>query len=350
MKQSTYDELKFKLDELLKQRAELQKTIHENEVQIHETQCFADEILNKDEEDFKVFSPRKHEDLYRNELDQSYGKKASIQKENDVLIAERDKLDSMIHLLEEIASDFLSDQQVNKSNDEDVDVQNHENKSTEENDEQSIVSDEMIQPVSRESIYVSETESLLKRTAYFIRNISVHKLSRINHKLDLSTKFIGQDPMRTKVELNSVRKNIGDIITELQELMYDLCPMGTDDHFDFKDSCEKLLADFNSGNDYEMDIKCEAITCDDEMKLRTLYRVVMEALSNIKKHAAAKKVTFVLEQVDDKISITIRDDGKGFIVSDSCGIVMMRERVSLSGGSFQIDSGIGKGTTIGIIL
>lgn len=93
----------------------------------------------------------------------------------------------------------------------------------------------------------------------------------------------------------------------------------------------------------------------DPQKALTIYRVVQEALTNIAKHANAQKVFINLKRTENCVSVTIEDDGKGFesdTLSDHhsfhslLGITIMRERVSLIGGEFHIESEPGKGTHI----
>ncbi|HEY0322499.1 MAG TPA: PAS domain S-box protein [Pyrinomonadaceae bacterium] len=84
-----------------------------------------------------------------------------------------------------------------------------------------------------------------------------------------------------------------------------------------------------------------------------LYRITQEALTNIAKHAGAANVSVLLERRNnDHVSLIIEDDGRGFdaeqafIQHEGLGLVGMRERAILVGGTLQIDSEAGRGTTI----
>lgn len=85
----------------------------------------------------------------------------------------------------------------------------------------------------------------------------------------------------------------------------------------------------------------------------TLYRVLQEALTNVWKHAGAKSVSVIVERHPEQVQLIVEDDGSGFeegIGGDGAsmhfGLLGMRERVSLIGGSFNIESSRGKGTTL----
>lgn len=87
----------------------------------------------------------------------------------------------------------------------------------------------------------------------------------------------------------------------------------------------------------------------------SVYRVIQEAISNIVKHAEAKTVNIALNMNAEKtnLSISIVDDGVGFNPNEKVagiGITGMRERVLVLDGVFSLESNIGKGTTISIVL
>lgn len=87
----------------------------------------------------------------------------------------------------------------------------------------------------------------------------------------------------------------------------------------------------------------------------TCFRVIQGALTNVARHARAKRVTIELHHRDHELEVLVRDDGIGLNVEqirqrsqqgESFGILSMQERVELAGGTFQIESTPGGGTTI----
>jgi signal transduction histidine kinase len=86
-----------------------------------------------------------------------------------------------------------------------------------------------------------------------------------------------------------------------------------------------------------------------------LFRVTQEAITNIAKHSGAETVLIQCLQRDDRISIEIEDDGKGFDPASlpppaarerGLGLLGMRERIELFGGTLELDSSPGRGTRI----
>jgi two-component system, chemotaxis family, CheB/CheR fusion protein len=98
---------------------------------------------------------------------------------------------------------------------------------------------------------------------------------------------------------------------------------------------------FGSGN---LRLQSQAETC--------LYRITQEALNNVSKYAQAARVSVILERRDGQAVLVVEDDGVGFSPEEkmtdghSLGLVGMRERAALIGGSLEIESAPGRGTTI----
>ncbi len=90
-----------------------------------------------------------------------------------------------------------------------------------------------------------------------------------------------------------------------------------------------------------------------------LYRILQEALNNTAKHAEAAQVSVILKRRDENIIMIIEDDGKGFNVAKQAkpkkdgkglGIIGMKERAQLIGGSVEIESTPDSGTAVFVRL
>jgi signal transduction histidine kinase len=91
----------------------------------------------------------------------------------------------------------------------------------------------------------------------------------------------------------------------------------------------------------------------------TIFRVVQEAISNARKHARTERVNVMLSRQNGRVLVEVRDWGCGFEVEgvaarpergEHLGLMGMRERASLLGGSVTIDSAPGSGTSVRIML
>jgi two-component system sensor histidine kinase UhpB len=110
-----------------------------------------------------------------------------------------------------------------------------------------------------------------------------------------------------------------------------------------------LATAFGEQAGIRVDRRLEAgLPLNEEQEL-VIYRVAQEALTNVARHAGAKRVELRLERVGDRIRLTVRDDGRGITTSarnSSHGIRGMRERAMLIGADIEIDGSAGRGTTI----
>jgi len=83
----------------------------------------------------------------------------------------------------------------------------------------------------------------------------------------------------------------------------------------------------------------------------SLYRIAQEALTNIAKHSAAESANITLAGEPDSLTLFVRDSGRGFnpdAVKDrgGLGLISMRQRAELIGGTLEVQSGQGQGTQI----
>ena len=86
-----------------------------------------------------------------------------------------------------------------------------------------------------------------------------------------------------------------------------------------------------------------------------LFRIAQEALNNIRRHAQASEAQVVIDFAEDRVKLMISDNGRGFELSGrvddlprsgKLGLAGMQERARLLGGTFEVKSTPGKGTTL----
>ena len=80
-----------------------------------------------------------------------------------------------------------------------------------------------------------------------------------------------------------------------------------------------------------------------------LYRILQELVNNALKHASATEITIQLNKFDDLLNIVVEDNGTGFnpasVIANGMGLANIQARISQLGGTLNIDSGLGNGTT-----
>jgi len=155
--------------------------------------------------------------------------------------------------------------------------------------------------------------------------------------------------------LDSILVLIDSAILSVQRLSMALRPPALDD-FGLNEAIELVLTDFEK----RTDITCEFISTPHSMALdrkvsTEVFRIFQEALTNVARHAKAQKVVIILQNTGDRLTIEIRDDGKGITKKEitdpvSIGLTGMRERVYALEGTLEINGVKGKGTTVTIII
>jgi two-component system, NarL family, sensor kinase len=120
-----------------------------------------------------------------------------------------------------------------------------------------------------------------------------------------------------------------------------------------KDFCN----DINQSGALKVNYQCiglEGYSLDQTVSI-TLYRIVQELINNTMKHAQAKSAIVQVTKVNDQLSITVEDDGKGFdtsILKENMGIGWMniQNRVDFLKGKLDITSRESEGTSVQIEL
>ena len=148
---------------------------------------------------------------------------------------------------------------------------------------------------------------------------------------------------------------LGGTVAATRRIAADLRPLLLDD-LGLVPAVESLVENFIQ----RTGVPCELAVSNPQMQLpgahsTAVFRVVQEALTNVAKHAAAKHVEVAIEQCPTEVTVSIRDDGRGFSPQDprkagSFGLVGLRERAYLIGGDATITSANGEGTSIELRL
>ena len=92
-----------------------------------------------------------------------------------------------------------------------------------------------------------------------------------------------------------------------------------------------------------------------ESKLEgAIYRIVQEALNNVKRHSQTDHASVQLSQENGALRVVVRDEGVGFdptqVMPDRFGLRGIYERARLFGGEARIESEPGEGTTVSVQL
>jgi signal transduction histidine kinase len=151
---------------------------------------------------------------------------------------------------------------------------------------------------------------------------------------------------------SELRELVVSTLQDVRRLAVELRPKALDD-FGLVSALERLVETFREQTGIEVDLEPrlgdQRLPPDVET---TLYRITQEALTNVVKHAQAKRVSIVLTRRDGSVTAVIEDDGRGFgegqTDEDDLGLLGMSERIALVDGRLNVESSVGSGTTLSI--
>lgn len=196
-----------------------------------------------------------------------------------------------------------------------------------------------------------------QRIARDLHDTSLQSMTHLIHKIELSSLYIDQDPIKAKLELAGISQNLKSVIQEMRNAIFDLRPMTFDD-LGIKEAFERLADYYNNNSDFDIYYNVEEINCNNSLILITIFRIIEECVNNAIKHSGGKVVFFEIKKfTNNNCIIIISDDGNGFDMDEVLsekdkhfGLTILNERVDLLSGNIQIDSKKGKGTVVKIIV
>ncbi|RKL68321.1 histidine kinase [Salipaludibacillus neizhouensis] len=155
---------------------------------------------------------------------------------------------------------------------------------------------------------------------------------------------------QARIEIRDLRVMVKDSLSEVRRIIYDLRPMTLDD-LGLLPTLAKYLRNVEQRTGISITFK----TMGKEQRFPThmevaIFRFIQEAVQNACKHADPTNIVVKLEMKAERITMVIKDDGKGFDIitkkEGSFGLIGMKERVHMLEGKLNIDSKPNVGTLI----
>ncbi len=173
-------------------------------------------------------------------------------------------------------------------------------------------------------------------------------LISLGYRLDAAL-FDLSDHASVAVELSAAKSLLSQTLEEVRTAISGLRPRVLDD-MGIGAALSSLAA---SVPQPEVSVEITAVV--EEAHVQTaLYRIAQEAVQNVLKHACASQITIWLGAVGDDVVLEVSDDGCGFAAggerSVGYGLLSMRERAELLGGTLEVASRVGEGTTVRVTI
>jgi PAS domain S-box-containing protein len=196
-----------------------------------------------------------------------------------------------------------------------------------------------------------------KRIARELHDDSIQSLIILSRSVD---ELISAQSKRSKMirSLEYIRAEVDKIISQVRRFTQDLRPP-TLDYLGLMPAVRELITQFEHQSNIKTEIKISGeekhFAPEAEM---LVYRIIQEALNNVWRHSAAMTVSISIDFGKDSVTIEVKDDGKGFVIGEDLrfveagkiGLAGMQERAELLGGNLSIQSNVGRGTLVLLLV
>jgi len=183
----------------------------------------------------------------------------------------------------------------------------------------------------------------------------IQSIYAVGLTLESAQMILKEKPDAARELLSQSIGGLNDAIRDIRNFILDLRPRRFDG--DLQAGVARLVREFQANAMIEVDV---AVAEELESSLtpdisQAIFLTAQEALANIARHARASRVGLDLSGDADSIWLRVADDGRGFDIRQKeqtvgHGLANMRARAEELGGSFKVDSELGKGTTIQLRL
>ncbi|MEW5945419.1 MAG: ATP-binding protein [bacterium] len=212
---------------------------------------------------------------------------------------------------------------------------------------------------------LQRSEKQLSALSKKIISTQEEERARLSHELHDE---IGQQLTALRLEIGLLQREYGSVLSaerlraltamvekataELRRVCRGLRPTVLDD-LGVAQALESLVREFEAHGAFEMEtatMQVDESGVNPETAI-SVYRVLQEALTNVTRHSGASRVRVSFRQENSTLVLEVLDNGKGFadperVGEKGFGILGMKERAALCGGTVEIESGPGRGTRV----
>lgn len=203
---------------------------------------------------------------------------------------------------------------------------------------------------------IQAQEEERQRVARDIHDGPAQSMANVVLKAELCERLLTLDVERAKNELRNLKEIVRESIRDVRKIIYDLRPMSLDD-LGLIPTVERYAQKFKEDTGIDVEVMTYGYQRSIQSVIQiAMFRIIQEALNNIRKHSKAKNVKIKIEFSMTNLNVVIEDDGIGFNVGNNLkednktnsgfGIIGMKERAELLEGKLGIKSEMGQGTKI----
>ena len=215
---------------------------------------------------------------------------------------------------------------------------------------------EELRHLSRQLLSVQEEER--RKISRELHDVIAQTLTGINVRLAALKTESSDSITKLHKRITSTQRLVEKSVDIVHRFARELRPTVLDD-LGLIPALQSFMKGFMEDTGVRVSLKVSAGIEDFSGTLRTmLYRVAQEALTNVSRHAKATQVKVCIESLNGSIQMEITDNGQGFDVAgksntgkhNRLGLLGMRERVEMVGGTFCVESSPGHPTTVRVTI
>ncbi len=206
-------------------------------------------------------------------------------------------------------------------------------------------------PLASVEMLVNAQETERQRLSRQMHDGPAQALSNFILQTEIAMRLLEIDAGQAKDELNSLKTSAMGTFQKVRNFIFELRPMMLDD-LGLVPTVRRYADAFKeqAGLDVSVTVTGSERRLAPYLEVM-LFRAIQELLGNTARHGQATQVKVMLDMGEDRVRVSVDDNGKGFdpdsvLQGTSLGLKLIRERAEMLGGSFEIDSSIGKGSRI----
>lgn len=198
---------------------------------------------------------------------------------------------------------------------------------------------------------VNAQETERQRLSRQMHDGPAQALSNFILQTEIAMRLFDIDAAQAKDELNSLKASAMGTFQKVRNFIFELRPMMLDD-LGLVPTVRRYSEAFKEQTSLDVNVTVTG----SEKRLETylevmLFRAIQELLGNAARHSQAAQVKVLLDVGDDRVRVSVEDNGKGFdsdVVQqgNSLGLKLIKERAEMLGGTFELDSVVGSGTRV----
>ena len=206
-------------------------------------------------------------------------------------------------------------------------------------------------PLASVEMLVNAQETERQRLSRQMHDGPAQALSNFILQTEIAMRLFDIDAVQARAELNSLKASAMGTFQKVRNFIFELRPMMLDDL-----GLVPTVRRYSDAFKEQMGLDISVTVTGNERRLEPylevmLFRAIQELLGNAARHSQGTIVKVMLDMGEERVRVSVDDNGRGFdpeVVQQgaSLGLKLIRERAEMLGGSFEMDSAVGKGARI----